>query len=915
MRYLFVLRGAPASGKSTWIKENELEPYTISTDGLRLMYQSPVTTIEGDRAISQNNDKQVWDLLMELLERRMENGELVVIDATHYKSSLINRYKDLVSKYRYRVYVVDFSNVSEEELKRRNATRGFRKVPDEVIEKMVVALADTNEVKKQYKIVSPEEAITLINSPLEPFDANEYEKVVIFGDIHGCYDPLKEYFDKNPFNENYNYIFCGDYLDRGLQNKEVLEFLISLKDKRNCVFLEGNHEKWLRIYSQKDYDMDYYETRPIEYKDPFVTKLISQLKDKQITLEKKINKNKNMSEELSKLLRESWETDPENREVYYRFELINVPEKQKELHKENGIDEVSVEKIKRIIHVLQHEEYSTKRYIEEVQEFYKDRFDLSLDITNILEKNYNVESKRKQNPIRSLEFIKRTYPQIKDIDKTEIRRFCDRLAQMSYFTFNGHRYLVTHGGVPCMPTMKTQTIELIKGVGKYEDHDKIDKQFNENEEKNKTWTVQIHGHRNVMRVPIISLDNMTFNLEGQVEFGGHLRILELSNPNEFSVFEDGHWRCIEIKNDNYIPEEEPVKEEKSDLELLKEMYDSKWVQVKNLKDNVISFNFTRDAFEKDKWNTITCHARGLFVDKTDGHVVGRSYSKFFNYKQHEETEPAYMKEHIKWPLIGYKKENGFLGIVSKDKNGVHFFTKSSDEGDYVNWFIGVLCENYGLDVCLTQFNGRQYHKTYSGYYNGNKEDDNFEKHINHLQNKLKEALNPLLKEGYSYVFECIDTVNDPHIIKYKDNKVVLLEVFKNQLKEEHVSWKELHEIADRLVVPCKSQELRFNNWEEFEEWKDKFRQGATQWDCKHEGYVFEDQNGYRVKFKSTFYSWWKQMRAVKDILAGGRTNKKVYKTKEEIQVVKLMEELGRDKLKEMSIIDIEDMFYERYNQC
>ena len=77
MRYLFVLRGAPASGKSTWIKENELEPYTISTDGLRLMYQSPVTTEEGDRAITQKNDKQVWNLLMELLERRMENGELV----------------------------------------------------------------------------------------------------------------------------------------------------------------------------------------------------------------------------------------------------------------------------------------------------------------------------------------------------------------------------------------------------------------------------------------------------------------------------------------------------------------------------------------------------------------------------------------------------------------------------------------------------------------------------------------------------------------------------------------------------------------------------------------------------------------------------------------------------------------------
>ena len=624
MRYLFVLRGAPASGKSTWIKENELEPYTISTDGLRLMYQSPITTIEGDRAISQNNDKQVWDLLMELLERRMENGELVVIDATHYKSSLINRYKDLVSKYRYRVYVVDFSNVSEEELKRRNATRGFRKVPDEVIEKMVVALADTNEVKKQYKIVSPEEAITLINSPLEPFDANEYEKVVIFGDIHGCYEPLKQYFDKNPFNENYNYIFCGDYLDRGTQNKEVLEFLISLKDKKNCVFLEGNHEKWLRIYSQKDYDMEYYENRPIEYKDPFVTKLISQLKDRQVTLEKKINKNKNISEELSKLLRESWETNPENKEVFYRFELINVPEKQKELHKEIDKFEFQLETLKNYLCTLRHEEFNTKGLVSLCRIWFNEEFctDLSMDITNILEKNYNVESNRKQNPIRSLEFIKRTYPQIKYIDKTEIRRFCDRLAQMSYFTFNGHRYLVTHGGVPCMPTMKTQTIELIKGVGKYEDHDKIDKIFMNNND----GVCQIHGHRNILRSPLCVVKGYCYNLEGQVEFGGNLRIVELEDCGGDIT----NFHIEEIKNNNFVPEEKEEVIEKSDIELLKEMYDSKWVQVKNLKDNVISFNFTRDAFEKDKWNTITTKARGLFVDKTDGHIVGRSFDKFFN---------------------------------------------------------------------------------------------------------------------------------------------------------------------------------------------------------------------------------------------------------------------------------------------
>ena len=914
MRNLFILRGAPASGKSTWIQQNELEPYTISTDSLRLMYQSPITTNDGDFAISQNHDKEVWGMLMELLERRMENGELVIIDATHYKSNLINRYKDLVSKYRYRVNVVDFTQVSVEELKRRNATRGFRKVPEDVIDKMSIALADWNEVKKQYTVVSPEEAAEMIKLPLVPFEIPEnYNKVVIFGDIHGCMDPLTEYFKKNPFDENTNYIFTGDYIDRGLQNKEVLEFLISIKDKKNCVFLEGNHEKWLRIFSQKDYDMEYYENRTKEYKDIFITKVIAQLKDRQATLQKKINQNKNKSEELSKLLRESWETEPDNREVYYHFEKINVPETQKRLHKEINELEFNLDKIKRLICVLQHEEHNSKDLIESTRTWFKETFnmELGMDITNILEKNYNVKSNRVDNPIKSLEFIKRTYPQIKDMDKTDLRRFCDKLAQMSYFKFNGQTFLVTHGGLPNLPTMKTQTIEMIKGVGKYEDAEAIDETFIAN---TCGEVCTIHGHRNIMKLPPIIEEGFAYNLEGQVEFGGHLRILEISkstidsNINVFNVYQ--------IKNNNFIPEEEPVKEEKTDLELLKEMYDSKWVQVKNLNDNVISFNFTRDAFEKDKWDTITCHARGLFVDKTNGQVVARSFGKFFNYRQHETTEPQYMKEHIAWPLIGYKKENGFLGIVSKDQNGVHFFTKSSDEGDYVNWFIGVLCDNYNILGEPKTRTGcwNRYSDLYNRMIQCQFETDKiaFNMQLNSLKTQLKHHLAPLLDEGYSYVFECVDKDNDPHIIKYKDNKVVLLEVFKNQLKEEHVSWKELHEIADKLLVPCKSQELRFNNWEEFEEWKDKFRQGVTQWDCKHEGYVFEDQNNYRVKFKSSFYNFWKQMRALKDIYAGGRTNKKVYKTKEEIMVVKLLESHTREELQNMSIIDIEDEFYKNY---
>ena len=618
MRYLFLLRGAPGSGKSTWVKENELDSYTISTDTLRLMYQSPVTNIDGTRAISQNHDTQVWKMVFDLMERRMDNGELIIVDATHYKSSLINKYKDLISKYRYRVYVVDFTNVDEEELKRRNKNRGFRNVPDDVIEKMCVALKDDSEVKKSYKIISPEEATNLINSPLEPYIMpSDIEKVVIFGDIHGCYEPLKEYFDKNPFSDNVNYIFTGDYLDRGIQNKEVLEFLISLKDYKNVIFLEGNHEKWLRVYADKHFNMEDYIKEEIIYKDPFVTKVLAQLRDRFNTIAKKISTNNKISEELSKLLRESWETNPNNKEVYYEFELVNVPEKQKQLHAEIRVAELQLDILRRYINVLQHEEHNTKDYIKTINEWYKEQFNcgLSLDITNILTKNYAVTANKQDNPIKSSEFIKRTYPQIKDIDKAEIRRFCDRLAQMSYFIFNGFNYFVCHGGLPCLPTMKTQTIEMIKGVGKYEEHEIIDEQFCKNTDSH---TYQIHAHRNIFNEPL-KLDG-TANLEGKVEFGGHLRIIELTKDNV---------NCIEIKNNVFAQIEEKPKEEKTHLEILRDMYRSPLVQVKELEDNIISLNFTREAFYDKKWNDLTCKARGLFIDKTNGNIVAESYQKFF----------------------------------------------------------------------------------------------------------------------------------------------------------------------------------------------------------------------------------------------------------------------------------------------
>ena len=40
MRTLILLRGAPGCGKSTFIERNNLKPYTLSADDIRLQYSS-----------------------------------------------------------------------------------------------------------------------------------------------------------------------------------------------------------------------------------------------------------------------------------------------------------------------------------------------------------------------------------------------------------------------------------------------------------------------------------------------------------------------------------------------------------------------------------------------------------------------------------------------------------------------------------------------------------------------------------------------------------------------------------------------------------------------------------------------------------------------------------------------------------
>ena len=247
MRILLLLRGSAGCGKSTWIDKNGLKPYTLSADDIRLLCQSPIMQVDGTEGISQTNDNVTWKTLFNLLETRMQKGEFTVIDATNSKTSEMNRYKEMCNTYRYRIYCVDFTDIPIEEVKRRNANREvLKRVPEEAIDKMYSRFA-TQKIPSGIKVIKPDELDTIW---MRMIDLSEYKKIHHIGDIHGCNTVLQKYLsDNGGMKDDEFYIFTGDYIDRGLENAEVVKFLISIKDKKNVLMLEGNHERWLWLYA------------------------------------------------------------------------------------------------------------------------------------------------------------------------------------------------------------------------------------------------------------------------------------------------------------------------------------------------------------------------------------------------------------------------------------------------------------------------------------------------------------------------------------------------------------------------------------------------------------------------------------------------------------------------------------------
>ncbi|MEL3959500.1 RNA ligase [Caldifermentibacillus hisashii] len=437
---------------------------------------------------------------------------------------------------------------------------------------------------------------------------------------------------------------------------------------------------------------------------------------------------------------------------------------------------------------------------------------------------YHIKNWSHERETDSRVFKNSTEPQLEkaNIDKKEVRQLYRRLRQLVYFTYHGKTFVITHGGISKMPDnfIYLATEQLIKGVGDY--NTDIDYAWEQNTNGNENL-IQIHGHRNIFRLPTAASKN-SYNLEGGVERGGDLRVVTLTKEGI---------QTHEIKNNIFkISKDVKPSVDQNNMsmdEFILYLQNHQQIKEKQLGHNISSFNFTRKAFKEKIWDDINIKARGLFINTYTKDVVSRSYDKFFNTNERSFTKIPALADNLKFPVKVYEKVNGYLGTVgyNSETDQLIFTSKSEINSEHANWL---------KELFYDTFN----------------------------ENTIKLIKSYIKQENVSLVFEVILPKENPHIIEYKERKLVLLDIVYREIVFKRKDYRDLEYFAKAIGVEYKRLAYIFSNWIDFYKW---YRDITNDWSIEKEGYVVEDSAGFMIKIKLPYYNFWKQMRGIKDKVA------------------------------------------------
>ncbi len=262
---LVLLVGPSGSGKSSFARKHFLPTEVVSSDFCRAL----VSDNENDQSATGD----AFDLLHEIVRKRLARGRLTVVDATNVQPEARKSLIALAKEFHLFAEAIVF-DLSERVCQDRNVLRPDRQFGPHVIRNQSQQLRrslrglEREGIRHVFKLSSPEEvdAVTIERHPLWNNKKSEHGPFDIVGDVHGCFDELVELMAQLGYSVNEQddgfsvsspdgrkLVFVGDLVDRGPSTVKVLRLVSSMVHSGQAFCVPGNHDmKLVRALRGRD---------------------------------------------------------------------------------------------------------------------------------------------------------------------------------------------------------------------------------------------------------------------------------------------------------------------------------------------------------------------------------------------------------------------------------------------------------------------------------------------------------------------------------------------------------------------------------------------------------------------------------------------------------------------------------------
>ena len=73
-------------------------------------------------------------------------------------------------------------------------------------------------------------------------------RTYVIGDIHGAVKALRQLIERIKLQKDDKFIFIGDYVDGWSESAQVIDYVMDMDSKFDCIFIKGNHDAWCETW-------------------------------------------------------------------------------------------------------------------------------------------------------------------------------------------------------------------------------------------------------------------------------------------------------------------------------------------------------------------------------------------------------------------------------------------------------------------------------------------------------------------------------------------------------------------------------------------------------------------------------------------------------------------------------------------